>query len=187
MKIIGMSSRFCELSINDLQEHWSRIDALKEGEFIEALYIGQMPPWSAICEKLGWEVHQLSGGHFSAKNHGFYGVYRLIALENAADLASPARLVRVSGEDPSGTLYIGEASDLSLRLNQMRRSARKDPSERSHGAINMLRQIQRLEYPAEKLAVAFIFTGKDTRLIERHLLHAYINSFGEMPPLNYRL
>ena len=91
------------------------------------------------------------------------------------------------GEDVTGTLYIGEAGDLSLRINQMRRTARSHGSERSHGAISMLRLISRLDYPREKLGVALMSTGKLTRAIERDLLYAYINSFGEMPPLNYRL
>jgi hypothetical protein len=116
----------------------------------------------------------------------FAGVYRLIALASKGDLSKPAILNRACGQDTSGTLYIGEASNLSRRLNQLRRSA-GHRRERSHGAIGMLRLIARLDYPAEKLGIALMFTGRDTRAVERDLLHAYINSFGDTPPLNFRL
>ncbi|WP_156527877.1 hypothetical protein [Bradyrhizobium stylosanthis] len=175
------------IGINDLQEHWRRLHALEEGELIGVIDLTQMPPWKVICGQLHWQTYELGGGYFSAKHHGFCGVYRLIALETPHDLSKPAKLARVGGEDDSGTLYLGEASDLSLRLNQMRRTARSYRSERSHGAINMLRQLRALDFPEEKLGVALMFTGRHTRSVERDLLHAYINSFGEMPPLNYRL
>jgi hypothetical protein len=176
-----------EISINDLQEHWRLLHGLREGELIEALSIQEMPPWKAICEQLSWKNRLLGTGYFSAKHYAFWGVYRLIALEQPGDLSRPAKLARVCGEDSTGTLYIGEASDLSLRLNQMRRTARRRRSEGSHSAISMLRRIKRLDYPEEKLGISFMFTDRLTRAIESDLLQAYINSFGEMPPLNYRL
>jgi hypothetical protein len=176
-----------QISIEDLQERWQQFHALKEGEGIEALSIYEMPPWETICEQLDWHHHLLSGGYFDAKRHGFCGVYRLIALENAGDVYRPAKLSRLCGVDASGTLYVGKASDLSIRLNQLRRSARNYRSEGSHGAISMLRRIKRLDYPEEKLAVALLFTGRLTGAVESDLLYAYINSFGDMPPLNYRL
>jgi hypothetical protein len=175
-----------QLSVNDLKAYWNQVDALTEGELIGVISIREMPPWEEICQELSWHFHRVDGGYFSAKRHGFCGVYRLIALASEGDLTRPAILSRVCGQDKSGTLYIGEAGNLSQRLNQLRRSAGRR-REGSHGAISMLRQITRLDYPPAKLGIALLFTGKSTRSVERDLIHAYINSFGDTPPLNYRL
>jgi len=145
-----------------------------------------MPPWVQICEQLPWQMHRLTGGYFPAKHYARCGVYRLVALASEGDL-TPAILNRVCGHDTSGTLYIGEANDLSQRLNQLRRSARLHRSEGSHRAVSMLRQIRRFDYPPERLGVALLYTGSSTRGVERDLIHAYMNSFGDTPPLNYRL
>jgi hypothetical protein len=51
----------------------------------------------------------------------------------------------------------------------------------------MLKQITLLDYPVKKLGIALLFTGRFTRGVERDLIHAYMNSFGDTPPLNYRL
>lgn len=182
-----MNTHPVEIDIEDLQEHWRQLHSLAEDDWIEAVSIHEMPPWRDICEKLDWRTHRLSRGYFKASTHGKCGVYRLIALQENGDLSKPATIARICGEDRTGTLYIGEAGDLSLRLNQMRRSACEHRSEGSHSAITMLRRIRRLNYPAQRLAVALMFTRRFTRAIERDLLHTYINSFGEMPPLNYRL
>lgn len=176
-----------EITVEDLREYWRQLHAPKEGGLIRALSISEMPPWTSICEEFSWRLHRLNGGPLTSKRSGRPGIYRLIALQEE-DLFRPAILQRLCGEDRTGTLYIGEATDLSARINQMRRSARVRPGgERSHRAITMLRQIRRLNHPRERLGVALMFTGRLTRAIERDLLHAYINSFGEMPPLNYKL
>jgi hypothetical protein len=174
-------------SVDMLEEYWKKVNVLAEGEAMLSLSIRQMPSWDDLCSKLRWEIHSIEGGYFSAKNHGFCGVYRLIALASEGDLTRPATLNRLCGPDTTGTLYIGEAGSLSNRLNQLRRSARSHRPERSHGAIGMLRQIPLLDYPSNKLGVGLLFTVPQTEMIERHLIHAYMNSFGDTPPLNYRL
>lgn len=177
-----------QLSVSMLKDHWKRFDALAVGESIVMISISQMPPWNDLCSELSWETHAIDDdSHFSAKNHGFWGVYRLIALASEGDLTKPAVLNRVCGQDTTGTLYIGEATSLSNRLNQLRRSARSHRPERSHGAVSMLRQIPILDFPLNKLGVALLFTGRHTTCVERDLIHAYMNSFGDSPPLNYRL
>jgi hypothetical protein len=176
-----------QLSVGMLRGYWERVEALAEGEIIGVIPICQMPPWNNLCSELPWEIYSIEGGSFSAKDHGFWGVYRLIALESEGDLTMPAVLNRICGQDTTGTLYIGEAKNLSNRLNQLRRSARSHRPEHSHGAIGMLRQIPILNFPVNKLGVAFLFTGSHTTGVERDLIHAYMNSFGDTPPLNYRL
>ncbi len=138
-----------------------------------------MPPWNDLCSELDWELHTLDDDYFSAKHHGYCGVYRLIGLASEDDLKNCVTLNRVCGQDTTGTLYIGETGKLSSRLNQLRLS--------THGAISMLRQIPILDFPLNKLGVALLFTGRDTPGVERDLIHAYMNSFGDTPPLNYRL
>jgi hypothetical protein len=175
------------LSVGSLEDYWRRVNALGKGERILGLSLYEMPSWNDLCSELSWETHSIEDGYFSAKNHGFCGVYRLIALASEGDIPKPASLNRVCGQDTTGTLYIGEAGNLSNRLNQLRRSARSDRPERSHGAIRMLRQISLLDFPPNRLRVALLFTVPQTRMVERHLIEAYINSFGDAPPLNYSL
>jgi hypothetical protein len=161
-------------------------DTRPQAKGASILCLPYMPPWIEVCSGLSWELHRIEGGYFSAKSHGFCGVYRLIALEaEGGNLTKPATLNRVGGQDTSGTLYIGEAKSLSNRLNQLRRSATSH--EGSHGAIGMLRQIRLLDFAPNKLGIALLFTGRDTRGVERDLIRAYMNSFGDAPPLNYRL
>ena len=121
-----------------------------------------------------------TGCYFTAKRHGRCGVYRLIAHASEGELTKPATLSRICGQDTTGTLYIGEAKSLSIRLNQDRERLHR--RKKSHGAINTLRQIPVLNYPRNKRGIALLFIVSQTRMIEEHLIYAYINSFGEMPP-----
>ena len=170
----------------DLLDLWERNERACVGEQLGLFQIYEMPPWDQICRVMSWQNFLLEGGYFRKKEFGFPGVYRLISLETSGDLSSAATLNRVCGQDSSGTLYIGEASDLGRRLNQLKRSA-GHRNEGSHGAIGMLKKITNLSHPASRLGVALLFTGRDTKSIERDLIWAYINAFGDTPPLNYRL
>ncbi len=170
----------------DLLRLWERNNEASVGDELGVFQIYEMPPWDQICRVMSWDYHLVEGGYFAKKEFGFTGVYRLIALEKEGDLSKPAILNRVCGQDESGTLYIGESNDLGRRLNELRRSAGHRQGN-SHGAISMLRRITALNYPATKLGIAVLFTGKQTESIERDLLWAYINSFGDTPPLNYKL
>jgi hypothetical protein len=175
------------LTTSQLEARWREIDAAEPGSVFVGLSIREMPPWDEMCSKLNWEFHLPDDGSFSSKHHGFCGVYRLIALESEGDLTKPAALNRVCGSDTSGTLYIGEASHLGRRLNQLRRSGWGHRNEDSHGAISMMRQTPLLNYLPKKLAIALLFTVRDTGGVEGDLIRAYMNSFGDAPPLNYRL
>src|SRR5258707_11675085 len=107
------------VSVGELKEYWAKVDALAVDDSIGVIRLSYMPPWIDICSELSWQFHRIDDGYFSAKSHGFYGVYRLIALEAEGDLTKPVALNRVGGRDTSGTLYIGEAKSLSNRLNQL--------------------------------------------------------------------
>jgi hypothetical protein len=148
-----------QTTVWDLLGVWERNEKASEGDVLGGFAMCEMPPWEDICLVMQWEPYLLDDGYFGKKHFGYQGVYRLIALEAKGEISKPAALNRVCGKDESGTLYIGESGDLGRRLNQMRRSA-GHRRENSHGAISMLRQITGLDYPAAKLGVAVLFTGR---------------------------
>lgn len=160
----------------ELKRFWDSLEKLENGSTLPAF---RLPPWTEICSELDWRVHSLDGGYFSKKQHGYCGVYRLIALEQDRNLDKPATLNRMCGPDPTGTLYIGETGWLNERLNRMRRG--------EHNAIQMLRRIRALNLPNKRLAIALLFTCKSTRFIEQHLFESYMQTFGDTPPLNYKV
>ena len=52
----------------------------------------------------------------------------------------------------------------------------------------MLKQLSCLDYFPKKLGIALLFTTlRDTKSVEGDLIRAYMNSFGDTPPLNYKL
>lgn len=176
------------LTTSQLEEHWRERQGASPGTVFHSLSLRQMPPWSEICSKLGWEFHLPDDRHFTSKNHGYHGVYRLIALASERDLTGPATLNRVAGQDASGTLYIGETGNLARRLNELQRSGWGHRHEDSHGAIGMLKQIGCLDFFPNKVGIALFFTTlSDTRSVERDLIRSYMSSFGDTPPLNYKL
>ncbi len=174
------------ISADELKQYWNALDAMTEGESMACIPLCYMPPWNDVCSQLNWQSYLLDGGYFSQKRFGYCGVYRLFALAAENDLSRPAKFNRVCGADTTGTLYIGEAGFLHERLNKLRRSMTSH-SEHSHNAARMLRSIPVLKMPPEKLAVAVLFTGRSTRGVESDLLQAYMNTFGDTPPLNYKL
>jgi len=180
------STSFNAMTVSELKEYWERAEALGLRDMIDSILPDRMPPWSKICSELDWELHLVDYDIFRAKNHGFYGVYRLIALTSEGDLNKPATLSRLCGPDASGTLYIGKSDNLGRRLNELLRSA-TGRSQYSHASIGRWKQISRLSFPSHKLGIALMFTGRDTSGVEKDLIKAYINSFGDAPPLNYRL
>jgi hypothetical protein len=177
-----------QYSVNDLRTYWRALDDLQAGESIMVPSLWRMPRWQDICAQLNWQYSTIEGGYFGKKEYGFYGVYRLFAVMNEGGFSNPVTFNRVCGQDDTGTLYIGKAGSLSDRLNQLRRSLLR--RERSHGVAEMLRCI-RPNIPTQRLAVALLFTGRSFTgrsftSVERTLIDAYINTFGDAPPLNYR-
>jgi hypothetical protein len=174
-------------SVAQLTQYWRDIEALSPGQSLEYIIPSyRFPPWTEICSELSWEVHLVDRKYFSRKRWGYKGVYRLIGLADKGDTSKPATLNRVCGQDTTGTLYIGEAKTLNARLNQLQRTALR--RQRSHGAIRMLRHTPLGKvFPEDQLAIALLFTDLTPKFVEGHLLEAYMSSFGDTPPLNYRL
>jgi hypothetical protein len=168
-----------QISIGELLEYWKYAETLKPGDIIER-YIEphRMPPWNEICSGLNWQLRTVDGGYFGSKEFGYAGVYRLFGLaagDQACDDQSSYRPIGTS------TLYIGESG----WLNQLRRSL--NHSEDTHGAIRMWRKtpILSARFPSSKLGVGILFTSvKMHGWVEQDLIRAYMNSFGDSPPLN---
>jgi hypothetical protein len=125
------------------------------------------------------------------KNFGSYisryvktrsGVYRVVAV--AEDTIIPVHLDRICGQDRTGTLYIGRASRLRSRLQQLVRSVIERCRSSEHPAC------RRLKYPPlskrfhpNSLALTWCYES-ECQTAEYALLRAYRDSFGEKPPLN---
>lgn len=171
-----------QIDVWDLKRHWQ---AIADGQMPLQIAIRCLPPWEDICEYLGWRRFAVTGGHLSEKEHGYCGVYRLIVLDAPGADAKPRSISRARGQDGSGTLYIGCASALHVRVNQLRRSLLR--RERSHRAAEMLSAMPAWDAPNDRLAIAVLFTQPCMRAVERDLIRAYMNAFGDTPPLNYRL
>jgi len=124
-------------SVSLLTKYWDDFHALSRGEALN-YYIPshRLPRWEEICSELPWHTYLIDGTYFPKKHFGYRGVYRLVGLATEGDKSRAATLERVCGPDTTGTLYIGHAKNLSVRLNKLKRTATR--RERSHGAIDML-------------------------------------------------
>jgi hypothetical protein len=169
------------LTTLELLHHWESLSNLSAGQIISRIPLYRLPSWADICSRLDWRTYRLDDGFFQKKHHGFYGVYRLIGLMTDGDLNSAATFNRICGADSTGTLYIGEGGIVHERLNALRRRKNR------HKVIYSLRRIHSLDFPDSRLAVSVLFTGRNTQDVERMLIDAYVNSFGDTPPLNYRI
>jgi hypothetical protein len=176
------------LTVGELIEKWRLV-----GEAAEEVPLELMPPWADICfgSPLRWKrAGGLIDRPFRRKNFGYSGVYRLygVASEDGPGFKKgwPGVINRACGTDVTGTLYIGRARRLSDRLNAMRRALLTGRG--SHDVPSMLRYLMRLHqaYPSNKLKVALLRFANYKR-VESDLIDAYVNSFGELPPLNIRL
>jgi hypothetical protein len=187
-----MSIQQQQITVDDLMSNWesdAAIDYPPE----------RMPPWDAVCNDLNWRPFccQILGTRFETLSFGYPGVYRLIGLESPRALRSTpngiprlalggcATINRACGQDTTGTLYIGKGRPLSSRLDALRRSLRHGSFD--HGAPETLRYYLRLNqtFPPDQLAIA-VFPCSNCEYVECDLLDVYINSFGEIPPLNLR-
>jgi hypothetical protein len=115
------------------------------------------------------------------------GVYRLAAM---TDVKARQAMVlnRIGGSDSTGTLYIGCASSLRFRLQQLMRSLREPRKHRylgEHHAGRGLRGSRVLNklFPRECLVVYYAY-NRHPEIYEKNLLGHYALCFGELPPLN---
>jgi hypothetical protein len=115
------------------------------------------------------------------------GVYRLIGLAAEYDLTARATVDRICGRDQTGTLYIGRSGTRPTLQGRLGRLVNSLPKESgfTHNAARRLRETSLLsrKFPPSKLAITWCYTN-DPLTLERDLIAAYAESFGEAPPLN---
>jgi hypothetical protein len=171
------------LSVRQLTKYWEYIEN-NPTEKVEVIHTWCMPPWDDVCTELNWNIHMVGRGAFTKENHGYCGVYRVFGLATDNVVTKPATINRAFGADTNGTLYIGKADWCDLRLNQFRRSL---GAEGSHKAASRLQQCSFLTsaFPEKRLGVGVFPTSVSMAgLIESDLIRAYLNTFGDTPPLN---
>jgi hypothetical protein len=157
MLALGLSRGYAKMSI---QQQQITVDDLKSNWESDAAIdypLERMPPWDAVCYDLNWRPFdcRILGPRFKKLSVGY----------------------------PTGTLYIGQANPLSRRFTDLWCSLRRGYG--NHGAPETLRYYARLNhnFPPNKLAIAGLRCVR-CKYAEGDLLDAYINSFGEIPPLN---
>lgn len=113
---------------------------------------------------------------------GGCGVYRLVALKDAAS-REPAVVARICGGDPSGTLYIGQSSNLHMRLSALIRT--HHPAYVAAIYADFPAVLERM-YPPETLGVTWEShpDALSAQVRETQLLRSYVARFGERPPRN---
>ncbi len=109
------------------------------------------------------------------------GVYKLIAMSNGA----PVAVDRFLGKDSDGVLYIGKANAFLDRVINLKKSILPQYVGTSHdcGTRYKSHQVIGERFPLSELYIQLWPSDNPTEL-ERELLKAYRNCFGEVPPLN---
>jgi hypothetical protein len=187
-------SRPPSATVDELEKYWAYIRTLKDGDELEwSIETNQMPHWEDICSKLlkvndtiPEAVRNRYVERVRRQRYGHEGVYRIIGLTADHDTEKPATIKRLHGRDTTGTLYIGQAGNLYQRLDQFQRSVRIRFS-RGHMAGVWWQQCWLLSemFPPARLAFATMRTPVGTSEgTEFDLIRAYLNSFGDTPPLN---
>lgn len=127
-----------------------------------------------LADEKNWHLIEAVFG-----NNG--GIYRLFAVKNN----EPCPIPRVLEVDTSGTLYIGKADRFLNRVIDLKKSILPSYRGQSHDAGKRYKKLAPLQekFPVDELMIQL--TRVDNPLeVERQELQAYINTFGEVPPLN---
>lgn len=94
-------------------------------------------------------------------------------------------LRRMLGDDEHGVLDVGESRSLASRLYQLRACAMGNRRS-GHMAGWRYAYLQLADrMPAHSLEVAWR-VGADPYRLEAEVMKAYLDAFGELPPLNYK-
>lgn len=111
------------------------------------------------------------------------GVYKLFS--SSAESGEAVSIPRLLGEDREGILYIGMAASFLDRVIELKKSIAPGYASRAHecGARFKDHPFISQHFPYEKLFVTLI-AADDPKLAEREALQAYLEQFGELPPLN---
>jgi excinuclease UvrABC nuclease subunit len=110
------------------------------------------------------------------------GVYKIFSLN---DNDEPRRLPRVLGVDQSGILYIGRSGNLNDRLRMLWRVLQPNYRASAHTFGMNYKSLQVIQdaFPYDTLAIEFE-ENSEAKQLEKSLLEAYRQIYGEVPPLN---
>lgn len=95
----------------------------------------------------------------------------------------PATIYRLLGIDKSGTLDIGQTTNLKVRLHKLWRCVSAD-DVRGHSAGWRYRDLRLHERLGGELQISWR-NDPNCYALEGATMKAYVEAFGELPPLNY--
>lgn len=109
------------------------------------------------------------------------GVYKVISVKYGKRVP----INRLLGADTAGVLYIGKADSFLKRVIDLRKALSPVHKSSAHGFGYRYKHTNSLNtaFPFENLFVELIET-QDPRDLEYKWLKKYLDTFGEVPPLN---
>ncbi|WP_375203834.1 hypothetical protein [Hyphococcus sp.] len=111
------------------------------------------------------------------------GIYEILSVDHNGD---PLSINRFCGVDKFGVLYIGRSFHMRRRLRAFANMILNN-SKRGHVAGRTYRTSPKIKKIASPESLIFCFKHlDDVASEESSLLKAYVNKFGEVPPLNGR-
>jgi hypothetical protein len=112
------------------------------------------------------------------------GVYRVHCLNGNGEVVP---IPRVLGVDPRGVLYIGKATSFAERVSNLKKTISPDYQGQSHVCgrryKNKTYESFGQRFPFHRLCVSFEPSAAPA-VAEAAALTAYVQQFGELPPLN---
>ena len=109
------------------------------------------------------------------------GVYKVIAV----DSGQRTPINRLLGTDDQGVLYIGKATTFIDRVIDLKKSISPDYNGTAHTCGRRYKATPNIakHFPFDKLHIELIQSTTPDDL-EKKLLNDYMQTFGEVPPLN---
>ena len=116
------------------------------------------------------------------------GCYALILFQNG----EPKSISRLCNNDENGILYIGKADRLLKRVTSLQQSVKfnsdksqKEPIEKGHNSLSRKFFRIRNKIDIKNLKIKIWDNQEDLpEKLESYLLELYVESYGELPPLN---
>jgi hypothetical protein len=113
-------------------------------------------------------------------------VYRFRLVDNKGKSISIQRFL---GEDKDGIIAIGQTKNIKIRLKKFYKVV-KEKKKYSHSeglTIHLLRGTTKFKEKSEMYTFQYSFSKVDKpKEEEKKLLKSYFETYGEIPPLNYK-
>lgn len=130
-------------------------------------------------------VYHLADDHFwyniQRDHHYNGGVYKLFCMHGV----EKKPINRLLGTDKDGILYIGQTQCFLSRVIDLKKSITPGYESQNHDAGNRYKANPKIAemFPYDELYVELLATNYPEKC-EKKEINAYINRFGELPPLN---